>query len=64
MAYPHLRGGPAPAAPGAALGQDAFAGYRRLFDGPLIANHGFDRETGNAMIEAGLADTGSATSAS
>ncbi|WP_223863201.1 hypothetical protein [Streptomyces sp. 5-10] len=55
LAYPHLRG-PAPAAPGAAPDHDAFARYRRLFDGPLIANHGFDRETGNAVIGAGLAD--------
>ncbi|WP_344592673.1 hypothetical protein [Streptomyces violaceusniger] len=55
LAYLHLRG-PAPAAPGAAPDHDAFARYRRLFDGPLIANHGFDRETGNAVIGAGLAD--------
>ncbi|NEW69377.1 alkene reductase [Streptomyces rapamycinicus] len=55
VAYLHLRG-PAPAAPGAAPDHDAFARYRRLFGGPLIANHGFDRETGNAVIGAGLAD--------
>ncbi|MBP8536451.1 alkene reductase [Streptomyces sp. MK37H] len=55
MAYLHLRG-PAPAAPGAAPDHAPFARYRRLFDGPLIANHGFDRETGNAVIGAGLAD--------
>ncbi len=55
LAYLHLRG-PAPAARGAAPDFDAFARYRKLFDGPLIANHGFDRETGNAIVEAGLAD--------
>ena len=27
--------------------------YRRLFGGPLIANHGFDRASGNAIVEAG-----------
>ena len=32
------------------------ARYRKLFGGPLIANHGFGRETGNAIVEAGLAD--------
>jgi N-ethylmaleimide reductase len=55
VAYLHLRG-PDPAAPGDPLNFDAIARYRRLFDGPLIANNGFDRESGNAVIEAGIAD--------
>jgi N-ethylmaleimide reductase len=55
VAYLHLRGR-APSAPGAVPDFDAIARYRKLFDGPLIANHGFDRETGNAIIEAGIAD--------
>jgi len=36
----------------------AFAWYRELFDGLLIVNNGFDRETGDAVIEAGIADGG------
>ncbi|MDJ1131442.1 alkene reductase [Streptomyces iconiensis] len=55
LAYLHLRG-PAPAAPGADPDPDAFARYRGLYDGPLIANNGFGRETGNAAIGDGLAD--------
>lgn len=55
VAYLHLRGR-APGAPGAVPDFDAIARYRKLFDGLLIANHGFDRETGNAIIEAGIAD--------
>jgi N-ethylmaleimide reductase len=55
LAYLHLRGR-APVAPGAGPGFDAIARYRKLFAGPLIANHGFGRETGNAIIEAGIAD--------
>lgn len=53
VTYLHLRG----RAPGAA-GPDLeeFARHRGLFTGPLIANHGFDRAKGNAIIEAGLAD--------
>jgi N-ethylmaleimide reductase len=51
--YLHLRGR-APGAGGPDL--DEFARYRKIFTGPLIANHGFDRATGNAVIEAGLAD--------
>ncbi|MFG3256962.1 alkene reductase [Streptomyces sp. NPDC048172] len=52
LAYLHLRG-PAPLS-----GPDeaAFARYRRLYDGPLIANHGFGRESGNALVRAGTAD--------
>ncbi|MEV5713996.1 alkene reductase [Amycolatopsis mediterranei] len=46
----HLRG------PDAGPDFAAFARYRALFDGPLIVNNGFDRETGNAVIEAGVAD--------
>ncbi|WP_066951407.1 alkene reductase [Streptomyces lushanensis] len=52
------------ATPGAAPGATpvavpdiaAIARYRRLFDGPLIANLGFDRASGNAVVEAGTAD--------
>lgn len=55
LAYLHLRG-PAPSAPGARPDFDAFARYRKLFDGPLVANNGFGRESGNAIVEAGLAD--------
>ncbi|GAA4637375.1 alkene reductase [Actinoallomurus vinaceus] len=53
LAYLHLRG-PAPRGPVPDV--DAFARYRKLFDGPLIANHGFDGETGDAIVEAGIAD--------
>ncbi|WP_344464910.1 alkene reductase [Kitasatospora kazusensis] len=55
VAYLHLRG-PGPAAPGATPDLDAFARWRQRFDGPLIVNHGFDRASGNAVIEAGIAD--------
>jgi N-ethylmaleimide reductase len=55
VAYLHLRGR-IPAAPGAAPNASEFARYRTLFGGPLIANHGFTRETGNAIIDAGAAD--------
>lgn len=53
VAYLHLRGR-ALAGPGPDL--DEFARYRKLFSGPLIANHGFTRETGNAILDAGIAD--------
>jgi N-ethylmaleimide reductase len=53
--YLHVRG-PAPGAPGADREFGAFARYRNLFDGPLIANNGFNRETGNAIVAAGIAD--------
>ncbi|MER8071488.1 alkene reductase [Streptomyces sp. NPDC094034] len=55
LAYLHLRG-PAPATPGDGPDVDAFARFRRRFDGPLIVNLGFGRESGNAVIEAGTAD--------
>lgn len=55
VAYLHLRG-PVPAVPGGAPDVTAFARYRQLFGGPLIANHGFDRTSGNALLAAGLAD--------
>jgi len=35
---------------------DAIARYRKLLRAPLIANHGFGQETGNAIVEAGMAD--------
>ncbi|MFJ7494548.1 alkene reductase [Streptomyces sp. NPDC097727] len=55
VAYLHLQGR-LPAAPGDAPDFEAFARYRRLFDGPLIANFGFEHGSGNAVIEAGIAD--------
>ncbi|MFE9425425.1 alkene reductase [Kitasatospora sp. NPDC006697] len=51
LAYLHVRG-PEVDAPDFS----AFARYRERFEGPLIANLGFDGETGNAVIESGLAD--------
>ena len=55
LAYLHLRG-PAPDTPGGEPGFDAVARYRKLFGGPLIANHGYTAGTANRLIEAGLAD--------
>ena len=55
VAYLHLRGR-APGAPGAVPDFGAIARYRRLFSGPLIANHGFGRETGNAIVAEGIAE--------
>ena len=55
VAYLHLRGKD-PVAPGDAPDLAAIARYRRLFRGPMVVNNGFDRESGNAVIEAGLAD--------
>ncbi|WP_433259821.1 alkene reductase [Actinosynnema sp. CS-041913] len=51
VAYLHLRG--------RETGSPDFASidrYRRQFDGPLIANLGFDRESANAVVAAGIAD--------
>lgn len=48
--YLHLRG------PDTGPDFAAFARFRELFDGLLIVNNGFGRETGNAVIEAGIAD--------
>lgn len=42
--------------PGAVPDLDEFARYRKIFDGTLIANHGFGRETGTAILAAGIAD--------
>lgn len=50
VAYLHLRG------PDSGPDFAAFARYRRLFSGPLIVNNGFDRGSGNAVVEAGIAD--------
>jgi N-ethylmaleimide reductase len=55
VSYLHLRGR-APAAPGAVADFNEITRYRKLFGGSLIANHGFDRESGNAVVEAGVAD--------
>ncbi|MEY9845542.1 alkene reductase [Streptacidiphilus sp. MAP5-3] len=54
VAYLHLLGADPTGPDGPDL--SLFARYRRLFAGPLIANNGFDRESGNAAIEAGVAD--------
>jgi len=55
VAYLHVRGRDV-AQPGAAPDLDAIARYRQRFHGPLIANNGFDRASGNAVIRAGIAD--------
>ncbi|MEV3926170.1 alkene reductase [Actinomadura coerulea] len=55
LAYLHLRGRALPG-PGAVPDFDEFARYRKLFGGALVANHGFGRESGNAAVEAGIAD--------
>jgi|tagenome__1003787_1003787.scaffolds.fasta_scaffold20965797_2 N-ethylmaleimide reductase len=49
LAYLHLRGPETP-------DFDAVARYRKLFDGVLIANNGFDREAGESIISSGIAD--------
>jgi N-ethylmaleimide reductase len=51
LAYLHIRG-PAANAPDF----DAIARYRKLFDGPLIANHSFDATSANKILNAGHAD--------
>ncbi|MEU8134784.1 alkene reductase [Streptodolium elevatio] len=55
VTYLHLRGRDLEA-PGARPDTEAIARYRRLFDGPCIANLGFDRESGNAAVARGVAD--------
>lgn len=50
VTYLHLRG------PDAGPDFDGFARYRKLFGGSLIVNNGFDRDSGNAVVEAGIAD--------
>ncbi|SEF35972.1 N-ethylmaleimide reductase [Amycolatopsis pretoriensis] len=50
VAYLHLRG------PDAGPDFAGFARYRRLFRGSLIVNNGFDRESGDAVVDAGIAD--------
>src|SRR3569833_1011084 len=50
VAYLHLRG------PDAGPDFTGFARYRRLFDGSLIVNNGFDRDSGDAVVRAGIAD--------
>lgn len=55
VAYLHVQG-KFPATPGDQPDMDAIARYRQRFDGPLIANNGFDRESGNAVIDTGIAD--------
>ncbi|MGW2403926.1 alkene reductase [Streptomyces sp. NPDC001739] len=61
VAYLHLRGPETARAdhagtPGGTPDFAAFARYRRRFDGPFIANLGFDRDSGNAIVEEGIAD--------
>lgn len=55
VTYLHLRGRDL-RAPGARPDVEAITRYRRLFDGPLVANLGFDRESGNAAVARGAAD--------
>ncbi|MFH8489665.1 alkene reductase [Streptomyces longisporoflavus] len=55
LAYLHLRG-PDLAGPDETPNFAAFARYRERFGGPLIANNGFDRDSANALVDAGLAD--------
>ncbi|WIY03493.1 alkene reductase [Amycolatopsis mongoliensis] len=50
VTYLHLRG------PDAGPDFAGFARYRNLFGGSLIVNNGFDRDSGDAVIEAGIAD--------
>jgi N-ethylmaleimide reductase len=50
VAYLHLRG------PDTGPDFAGFARYRRLFGGSLIVNNGFDRDSGDAVIRAGIAD--------
>jgi N-ethylmaleimide reductase len=50
VAYLHLRG------PDAGPDFTGFARYRRLFGGSLIVNNGFERDSGDAVIQAGIAD--------
>lgn len=52
LGFLHLRG----PAPSGAPDLGAFARYRALFSGSLIANHGFDRDSATAVIESGVAD--------
>lgn len=54
VAYLHLRG--RDTAEGGAPDLAAFARFRRRFHRPLIANNGFGAESGNGVVEAGLAD--------
>ncbi|MFG2501856.1 alkene reductase [Streptomyces sp. NPDC048441] len=56
LAYLHLRGPDLVGRPGEAPSFEAFARYRKRFEGPLIANNGFDRDSANALVEAGFAD--------
>jgi len=55
VAYLHLRGRDL-AAPDEAPDAGEIARYRRRFDGPLIANNGYDRASANALIASGNAD--------
>ena len=55
LGYLHLRG-PAPASPGGPPDPGAVARYRTLFGGALVANHGYQATTGDALVAAGLAD--------
>ncbi|WP_063734553.1 alkene reductase [Streptomyces sp. RTd22] len=55
VAYLHLRGRDL-AAPEEAPDAGEIVRYRRRFDGPLIANNGYDRGSANALIASGNAD--------
>ncbi len=54
VAFLHLRGRAVSGGSEPVL--DEFARYRKIFGRTLIANHGFGRESGNAIIGAGIAD--------
>ncbi|MEV7190449.1 alkene reductase [Streptomyces sp. NPDC093510] len=54
VAYLHLRG--PDLAGGDAPDPGAFARYRRRFEGPLIVNNGFGRDSADAAVAAGVAD--------
>ncbi|MEU7580424.1 alkene reductase [Streptomyces sp. NPDC041068] len=55
VAYLHLRG-PDLAGPGDTPDLGAFARFRRRFDGPLIVNNGFGKDSADAAVERGVAD--------
>ncbi|MDX3853960.1 alkene reductase [Streptomyces sp. AK02-01A] len=55
LAYLHLMG-PTAVAGTAEERLAPFARYRALYDGPIVANVGFTQDTGNEIIENGVAD--------
>ena len=47
---------PAPATPDGPPDTETVSRYRKLFGGALVANHGYQARTGDALVEAGRAD--------